>query len=167
VRKDRRLNAADEENIVELIHSLAIRTKNLRDILLESISVMLNELYAVFTDPEIARRQLLKEQEKNSSIWDTALTEYVRAKYGIRNWLFEKYLKWRENKSCKQWLTSGAETHIERQAALYKAQRASLFEQLEEVAKTSHNKKLKEVFESSVDTPTPRYNYYRQLRWRV
>lgn len=168
VRKDRNLtSSSDEETLVEFVHSLALRTRNLRDILQKGVTAILNELYAVVSDADVARRQMLKEQEKNSPVWDKALTDYVRAKYGVQNRWLEKYLKWQENKDFKRWLTHGAEAHIQRQAALHKAQLTLLFDKLGEMARTSHNDALKKVFASSADDPAPRYNRYRELRWRV
>jgi len=169
LRKERKLSASDEETLIEFVHSLVLRTRNLRDLLLNVFDAMLNELASVATDADAARQQLLKEQHENTPMWDQALTSYVRAKYGSRSRLCEWFLKWWENKDFKRWLTHStqAREHIQQQVALYKAQLAPVIGQVGEVVKKSHNDQLKKVLQSSEDDPTPRYNHYRQLRWSI
>lgn len=169
LRRERRLSSSGEETLVEFVHSLVLRTRNLRDLLTGAFDTMLNELSSVVTDTETTRQQMLKEQEKNSPIWDRALTGYVEAKYGVRNRWVKMFLKWRENKDFKRWLTYSAQAkeHIQQQVALYKAQLAPLFGQIEEIAKTTHNEQLKKVLHSGGDNLTQRYQHYRQLCWSI
>lgn len=168
VRNARALNSSvDSETLVDFVHSLVIRTGNLRDTLTRGVSPMLNELQTTFTDARAARLQLLKEQRKNTPMWDKALTDYVRAKHGNLPRRQEKYVKKRENESFKRWLIHGAEAHIQQQVAFNKQNLSQTFGQLEEIAKTSHNNALREFLQPSTDTISLRYNRYRQLRWQV
>ncbi|MGH8007050.1 MAG: FKBP-type peptidyl-prolyl cis-trans isomerase [Candidatus Binatia bacterium] len=167
LRRERKLSPSDEETLVEFVHHVALRTRNLRDTLEKSFQFMFEEIYSIFTDPEAACQQMLREQEKGSHIWDQVLTSYVRNKYGVRNYWLEIFLKWLENKDCKRWLTHGAETHVRQQTALYKEQLTPLIGQVGEGIKASHNEGLARVFQSSASDSPPRHRYYRQLRWRV
>lgn len=167
LRRERRLNSSDKETLVEFVHSLVLRTRNLRDIMTRGVSSMLNELQPTFTDAEAARRQLLKEQRKNTPMWDKALTNYVRAKYGNLPRRQEKYVKKRENESFRRWLIHGAEAHIQQQVKLNKQEFSQAFEQLGEMTKTSHNSALREFLQPSTDTISPRYDRYRRLCWQV
>jgi hypothetical protein len=169
LRRERRLRPSDEETLIEFVHSLVLRTRNLRDLLSDAFGAMLGELASAVTDADAARQQLLKEQEKNSAMWDQALTGYVRAKYGIRNRLCEAFLKWWENKDFKHWLTHSAQAkeHIQQQVILNEAQLASLGGQIGAVMKKSHNDQLIKVLQSRGDAPTRRYLRYRQLRWKI
>lgn len=169
LRKDRALKTSDDKEIlINFIHSLVIRTENPRSTMQTGFSSMLNELYSVVTDPEVARQQLLKEQKKNSPIWKEALTSYVKEKYGNLSPKQEKYIKKKENESFRRWLRRGAEAHIRQQAARHKEQLTPILGQVEELTKSTFNKSLKKYLQPGEegDLP-PRYERYRQLYWKV
>lgn len=168
VRHERRLtSSADAADLIEFVYSLVLRTGNLRDTMMRGFSSILNEMQATFTNAEATRLQLLKEQRKNTPMWNKALTDYVRAKYGNLPHRQEKYVKKREHESFKRWLIHGAEAHIQQQVALNQQKLAETFDQLEEMAKTSHNNALRKFLQPGADTVAPRYNRYHQLRWQV
>lgn len=168
LRKDRILKTSDdEETLIDFIHSLVIRTEHPRSTMQTGFSSILNELYSVATDPEAARRQLLKEQKKNSPMWKEALTSYVREKYGRLLPKQEKYIKKKENESFRCWLQRGAEAYIRQQAARHKEQLAPMLGQIEEITKNTFNKSLKKYLRPSEGEPSPRSERYRQLHWKV
>jgi hypothetical protein len=161
-------SSSDKETLIEFVHNLVLRTRNLRDTLVTSFNSMLNELYSVATDPGAIRRQLLKERKANSEIWKEALKSYVKKTHGILPRQQRRYRERKESKEIKQWLQHGAEAHAQKEAARHKIQLTPLLGQVGEIAKTTHNDALRKVLEAdSKDDPTPRYNHYHQLHWRV
>jgi hypothetical protein len=160
-------SSIDETILVEFVHSLVMRTRNLSDTIGTAVSSMLNELHSVATDHEKAQRQLLKEQARNTPMWDAALTNYVKEKYGPLNRQQEKYVKKVENKSFKRWLKRGAEKHIQEVTERNKEQLTPVLGQVEDIWKGVRNDALKAFFPLSSEVSTPRLARYRQLKWHI
>jgi Protein of unknown function (DUF4238) len=122
LRKEHTLSSLDEETLIEFMHNLVLRTRNLRDTLVTGFNAMLDELYSVATDPDAMRRQFLKEREANSEIWKEALKSYVKTTHGVLPRQQRRYRERRESKEIKQWLQHGAEAHAQKEAAQQKVQ---------------------------------------------
>ena len=157
LRRERTFRSSDEETLIEFVHNLVLRTRNLRDTLVTGFDSILNELYAVATNSDALRQQVLKEREANSKIWQETLKSYVKETHGVLPRQQRRYRERKESKEIKQWLQHGAEAHARKEAARHKTQLTPLLGQVEEIAKTTHNNALRKMLESdSKDDPTPR-----------
>lgn len=168
VRRDSAIySLADEKIIIDLVHSVVVRTKNFRDRTENVSRAALEKFQPIFTDPDKARRWLINEVRSGSSSGDEFLTAYVKHRYGVKA-SERKYFKWSKKGEFARWLyTPDSEEILQKMTAAAKPQFSDLKNQLPELVKTTHNDILKKTFQSSTDKESPRYKRYLQMRWKV
>jgi Protein of unknown function (DUF4238) len=168
VRREHAIHSLADENIViDLVHSIVIRTKNFRDRFENLSKVALEKLEPIFTDADAVRRWFMDEVRKGSSAGDEILTAYVKHRYGVKA-SERKYFKWSKKGELARWLhTSDSEELLKKMTAAAKPQFSDVKSQIPELSKTSHNDTLKKTFQLNTEKESPRYKRYMQMRWTV
>lgn len=167
VRRDCIIHSlTEEEIIIDLVHSVVVRTKNFRDRVENVSHAALDKFQPIFTDPDKARRWLISEVRNGSSSGDQFLTKYVELRYGEKAGT-RKYFKWSKRGEFARWLhTPSSEEILQEMTTAAKPQFSDLKNQIPELVKTTHNDVLKKAFQSN-DEESPRYKRYQQMRWKV
>lgn len=168
IRQDRQVSsAADKDILIDFVHTSALRTRNLRDILATGTEALFSQFYSVLDSAESVQRQMSKEREQGTIIWKKAISSHVQKTYGTVPRQQRRYLERQAAKEARRRLLGKADAHMRQQVELFRKQITEVGGQLEDTIKTSHNKVLREGLQSNADDPSPRYNYYRQLQWQV
>jgi len=158
---------ADEKIMIDLVHSVTLRTKNFRDRFENLSHVALGKLEPIFTDPDKVRRWFINEVRSGSTTGDKLLTAYVEHRYGAKA-SERKYFKWKKRGEFAQWLhTSDSEELLKKLTTAVKPHFSDVKNQLPELAKTSHNNSLEKAFHLGTENDSPRYKRYMQMRWKV
>jgi len=166
-RGNRKLSPGDEGTLVEFVHSLALRTRSLRETLEDGFQAILDEYCPSFTNATTARQWLLTQLEEPNPFSQQWFTDFFNHKRELPNHQQERSLKKHECEHLKDFFKRAPDKNILELVTIYQTTVKKVSAQVSSTTKKSHNNILRKVFDQKGAHPTRRFQIYRQLQWRV